>query len=42
MHIKAILLAAAYTLVVLGIATMITGCEAARTIYHAQKDGLLR
>lgn len=42
MRVKAILLAAAYTLILFGVATMITGCEAARTLYHTCKDGLCR
>lgn len=42
MHVKAVLLAAAYTLIVLGIAVMITGCETVKTIHDAYKDGVLR
>lgn len=39
MQIKALLLAAAYSLVVLGIATMLTACETGRALYHACRDG---
>lgn len=42
MHIKALLLATAYTLVVLGIATMLTACEAAKTVYDACRGGYCR
>lgn len=44
MRVKALLIAAAYSLAILSAATMLMGCEAAREIgraaYHACKDGL--
>lgn len=43
MHVKATLIAAAYILVTLGVASLITGCtameEIGRATYHACKDG---
>lgn len=42
MRVKALLLAATYTLIILGVASLITGCEAAKTVYHACRDGLCR
>lgn len=42
MQIKALLLAAAYTLVVLGIATMLTACGTVKTVIDTCRDGLCR
>lgn len=44
MRTKALLFAATYMLIILGVAIILTGCEAAREIgratYHACRDGL--
>lgn len=42
MRVKAILLATAYVLIVLGIASLLTACETARAVVHACRDGLCR
>lgn len=42
MGAKAVLLAAAYSLIMLGLASLLTGCAEVRTIYHACKDGNCR
>lgn len=42
MRVKALLLATAYTLIVFGIATMITGCSTIKTAVDACRDGLCR
>lgn len=42
MRIKAMLLAIAYTLVVLGIATIISGCSTGKALIDACRDGLCR
>ena len=42
MRAKAFLLAVTYTLILFGVATLLTGCEAGRALYHACKDGNCR
>ena len=42
MHIRAILLAAAYTLIVFGVAVLITGCSTTKALIDACRDGLCR
>ena len=46
MRVKALLIAASYSLAILFAATLLMGCEAAREVsraaYHACKDGLCR
>lgn len=42
MRVKAFLLAAAYSLIVLGIASMLTACETAKTVYDACRGGYCR
>lgn len=42
MRIKAMLIVAMYSLALVSLMTMMTGCETVRTVYHACKDGNCR